>query len=94
MCLLLTLVVKLTASQGVADFTLFEDELVPQWVARFRVNATPGAYTYNVSEAKEGPSVYGSADVVHVLATTNALNLSRVDADAWIGVLEVISKFN
>ena len=66
------------------DFTHFETSLLPQWLRLFRAGATPGAYSFLSANASAGPTLYGSADVAHVLATTNTLgNLSAADRAVW-----------
>jgi len=67
------------------DFVHFETVLLPQWLDLFRAGPSPGAFSFLASNASTaGPTLYGSADVAHVLATTNALgNLSGADRAAW-----------
>jgi hypothetical protein len=67
-------------------FALFENVLLPRWVGLFSVTPHgPGQYSFfrNGSAA----TTYGSADVAHVLATVNQLNLSESDAVAWASEL-------
>lgn len=69
------------------DFTHFES-LVPQWLDRFRAGPLPGAYAFLSANVTSGPSLYGSADVAHVLATVNLLgNVSAPDRAAWAAQL-------
>jgi hypothetical protein len=67
------------------DFTRFEISLLPQWLRLFRAGAAPGAFSFlSANASTAGPTLYGAADVAHVLATTNALgNLSAADRAAW-----------
>ena len=67
------------------DFTHFESVLLPQWLDLFRAGPSPGSFSFLSSNASSvGPTLYGSADVAHVLATTNLLhNLSSTDRAAW-----------
>jgi hypothetical protein len=72
-------------AQPIFDFTRFESALLPRWLDLFRAGASPGAFSFLSSNASAaGPTLYGSADVAHVLATTGALgSLSAADRAAW-----------
>lgn len=64
------------------DFTVFEDNLLGQWLSLFRVPAQgPGAFAYVPGGSNSG--VYGTADVVHVLAVTQQLNLTDAEKQQW-----------
>ena len=67
------------------NFTHFEAVLLPQWLALFRAGAAPGAYAFlSANASASGPTLYGAADVAHVLATTGALGaLPAADRAAW-----------
>lgn len=69
----------------VYDFTHFEAVLLPQWLSLFRAGATPGAFSFlSANASASGPTLYGSADAAHVLATTGLLaNLSAAERSAW-----------
>jgi hypothetical protein len=47
------------------DFTSFEEDLLPRWVDSFRVNQTPGAFTW--TPAHNETSLYGATDLVYLL---------------------------
>jgi hypothetical protein len=78
------LLLPLAAAQTFS-FTHFESALLPQWLDLFRAGATPGAYSFLSSNASAaGPTLYGAADVAHVLATTGALgSLPAPERAAW-----------
>lgn len=66
------------------DFTHFEEALLPRWLDLFRAAPEPGAFSFlSANASAAGATLYGSADVAHVLATVNALNLTAVDRAAW-----------
>jgi hypothetical protein len=67
-------------------FATFETVLLPQWLALFAVPpSSAGRFSYFRNGS--APTVYGSADVAHVLATVNQLNLSGPAADSWASEL-------
>lgn len=73
------------------DFTHFENVLLPQWVARFAVSPAPGNYSYDTLHQNAGATVYGSADVAHILAIANQLNATSTQAAEWASVLNSFS---
>jgi len=69
---------------GPFNFTSFQAELLPQWLARFAVagGSTVGAYSF--LQGTGIPSLYGSADVVHVLTVVGELaGLSPSQRAQW-----------
>ena len=81
------------------DFTVFEDEVLPAWLARFTLSWARGQFSYDrIVDDDDNktqpptPSLYGSVDVIHVLATTGALAagplvLNGSLRDAWAAEL-------
>jgi len=68
------------------DFTHFEDVVLPKWLERFQVGPEPGNFSFLPMDAKDhAPTVYGAADVAHVLAGTNQFNLTATESAAWAG---------
>eukprot|EP00937_MAST-01D_sp_MAST-1D-sp2_P003255 g3255.t1 len=68
------------------SFETFEDEVLPAWLDSFTVSFSGGRFSYERHSA--APALYGSIDVIHVLATVGALpNASRV-RDAWAAQID------
>jgi hypothetical protein len=80
-------VLLISSIAAVHDFTLFEDEVLPAWLDLFTVAHDAGKFSYQPktsSQPRPAPSLYGSADVIHVLATTGMLSaLNATTRDAW-----------
>ena len=67
------------------DFTRFEDEVLPAWLARFTVDHTTGKFSYYPQPAPA--TLYGSIDAIHILASVGALgNLTM--RDAWAAQID------
>merc|ERR1712151_75742 len=61
------------------DFHYFEDEILPKWIDRFSVDYAKGQFSFFPNDAS---ALYGSIDVVHVLASTGLLaNLTESEKD-------------
>lgn len=73
------------ASSQTFDFTHFESVLLQRWLDLFRAGASPGSFSFLSKNASaSGPTLYGSADVAHVLAATGLLsNLSTSERALW-----------
>ena len=70
------------------DFTRFEAELLPRWIESYRAGPAPGAFSFLPANASSAPTLYGSADVAHVVATTGrAANLSVAEKRAWAATI-------
>lgn len=67
------------------SFIAFEAELLPQWLALFQLDSSPGNYSF-LPHGNES-SVYAASDVAHLLYTVNQLNLTGGEAAAWAGVI-------
>lgn len=68
-------------SEEIYDFTFFEEKLLPKWLDRFSVNYAKGQFSFMPDAV---PALYGTIDVVHVLATVGQLDhLSETFKDAW-----------
>ena len=69
---------------GPHDFTPFEDHVLPAWLARFTVDFNAGSFSYD-PQPGAAPELYGSVDVIHVLASVGALDAHLTEAmrDAW-----------
>lgn len=82
----LSVLVSTSIAQPVADFTLFENVLLDQWLSLFRVDSRAGAYSYDQAHRTQ-TSVYGASDVAHILFTVNSLNLTDNDAQSWANII-------
>ena len=70
------------------SFVTFESEILPAWLELFHV---PGGalheYSFFPAPKNIRPTVYGSADVLHVLYSVNQLNLTEPARRGWISHL-------
>lgn len=74
-----------SAHTSPSSFVVFETEILPLWLKRFHVaGGAPHEYSFFPHPRNTQPTIYGSADVLHVLYGVNQLNLSTVDRAAWI----------
>jgi len=72
--------------EEVHDFTRFEDRFLPAWLERFSVDYESGRFAY-VPGGRA--ALYGSVDVVHVLASVGLLaDLTEVQRDAWAAQID------
>jgi hypothetical protein len=67
------------------DFTAFETDVLPRWLAQFRTARSDYLFAFHVGGP---PALYGSADVAHVLFITNNANVSGSEAAAWAAALD------
>lgn len=71
------------------DLTPFERTVLPAWLRLFQLQDASGhwipqfASSANAIPGRGNASVYGSSDVVHILFTTNRLNLTAGSQTAW-----------
>jgi hypothetical protein len=67
-----------------SSFVVFETEILPLWLKRFHVaGGAPHEYSFFPRPHNTQPTIYGSADVLHILYGVNQLNLSTADKVAW-----------
>ena len=60
-----------------SSFVVFETEILPLWLKRFHVaGGAPHEYSFFPRPHNTQPTIYGSADVLHILYGVNQLNLS------------------
>jgi len=69
------------------NFTDFEMSILPQWLARFAV-PSKGVGAYSFVRETGVPSLYGSADVAHVLSVVQQLNLSTTELALWAAQID------
>ena len=68
-----------------SSFVPFETEILPLWLERFHVaGGAPHEYSFFPDPHNRQPTIYGSADVLHVLYGVNQLNLSTAERAAWV----------
>jgi hypothetical protein len=62
------------------DFTRFEEEIYPEWEARFRIGGGTGEFSY-VKGGK--PCPYGTLDIIFCRTIMNGLILTEKEKDEW-----------
>ncbi len=68
----------------VFDFTPFQDEIFPQWSARFRSGEAVGEYSYT----KRGPtSLYGTTDILFCRYIMGESDFSEREKDQWAATI-------
>ena len=85
---LLSVAGAIAASAGPFDFTHFETELMPAWIASMKSgNGGIGEYSWlpsRLRKAGEGTSIYGSTDMVYAFYATGLLDtLSVAEKSMW-----------
>eukprot|EP00035_Acanthoeca_spectabilis_P031851 m.16006 g.16006 ORF g.16006 m.16006 type:complete len:439 (+) comp4996_c0_seq1:3417-4733(+) len=82
--------IKDRVSEAPHDLTAFERTVLPTWLRLFQLRDADGrwvneySHSANLVPGKGTPSVYGSSDVIHILFTTNQLNLTDANRTAWV----------